>query len=44
MLKLLTLQSVTREFAFIIEEDIDSEKVIQVAKSIDKNLIKAVFR
>ena len=43
MLKLLTLQSVTREFAFIIEEDIDSEKVIQVAKSINKNLIKDVF-
>ena len=43
MLRLLTLQSVTREFAFIIEEDIDSEKVIQVAKSINKNLIKDVF-
>ena len=43
MLKLLTLQSVTREFAFVIDEDMDSEKLIQVAKSINKNLIKDVF-
>ena len=43
MLKLLTLQSVTREFAFIIDEDMDSDKLIQVAKSINKDLIKDVL-
>jgi phenylalanyl-tRNA synthetase beta chain len=43
MLKLTTLQSVTREFAFIIDEAIDSDKLIHVAKSTNKDLIKDVL-
>jgi phenylalanyl-tRNA synthetase beta chain len=43
MLKLTTLQPVTREFAFIIDEVMDSDKLIQVAKSINKDLIKDVL-
>ena len=43
MLKLTTLQSVTREFAFIIDEAMDSDKLIQVAKSTNKDLIKDVL-
>ena len=43
MLKLITLQPVTREFAFIIDEAMDSDKLIQVAKSTNKDLIKDVL-
>ncbi len=43
MLKLLPLQSVTREFAFIFDELMDSDKLIHVAKSINRNLIKDVL-
>ena len=42
MLKISNLQPVTREFAFIINEEIESEKVCQVAKSINKDLITDV--
>ena len=43
MLNIASLQTVTREFAFIIDENIDSEKIIQVVKLIDKNLIRDVI-
>ena len=43
MLKISNLQPVTREFAFIINEEIESEKVCQVAKSINKDLITDVI-
>ena len=43
MLKLTTLHSVTREFAFIVDEAMDSDKLIQVAKSSNKDLIKDVL-
>ena len=43
MLKISNLQPVTREFAFLINEEIESEKVCQVAKSINKDLITDVI-
>ena len=43
MLNIASLQTVAREFAFIIDENIDSEKIIQVVKLIDKNLIRDVI-
>ena len=43
MLKVATLQSVTREFAFIVDNLMESEKLIQVAKSSDKTLISDVI-
>ena len=43
MLKTVALQAVTREFAFIVDYLIDSEKIIQVAKSVDKILISDVI-
>ncbi len=43
MLKISNLQPVTREFAFIINEGIESDKVCQVAKSINKDLITEVI-
>ncbi len=43
MLKISNLQPITREFAFLIDEAIESEKVCQVAKSIDKDLITDVI-
>ena len=43
MLKVVSLQSVTREFAFIVDNSIESEKLIQVAKSSDKTLISDVI-
>ena len=43
MLKLTTLQTVTREFDFIIYEAMDSDKLLQVAKSTNKDLIKDVL-
>jgi phenylalanyl-tRNA synthetase beta chain len=42
MLKVATLQSVTREFAFIVDNLMESEKLVQVAKSSDKTLISDV--
>ena len=43
MLKISNLQPVTREFAFLINEEIESEKVCQVAKSFNKDLITDVI-
>ena len=43
MLKTSNLQSVTREIAFLLDEKIESEKVCQVAKSINKDLITEVI-
>ena len=43
MLKIDTLQQVTREFAFVVDEEIDAEKLVQISKSINKNLIKDVL-
>jgi phenylalanyl-tRNA synthetase beta chain len=43
MLKVVSLQSVTREFAFIMDNSIESQKLIQVAKSSDKTLISDVI-
>ena len=43
MLKISNLQPVTREFAFLIDEEIESEKVCDVAKSINKDLITDVI-
>ena len=43
MLKISNLQPVTREFAFLINEEIESEKICQVAKSINKDLITDVI-
>ncbi len=42
MLKISNLQPVTREFAFLIDEEIESEKVSQIAKSVNKDLITDV--
>ncbi len=42
MLKISNLQPVTREFAFIVDDKIESEKVCQIAKSINKDLIADV--
>ena len=43
MLKMLPLQSVTREFAFVIDETTPAEKLAQIAKSTNKDLIKEVL-
>ncbi len=43
MLKTSPLQSVTREFAFVIDETTTAEKLVQIAKSINKDLIKDVL-
>ena len=43
MLKILPLQSVTREFAFVIDETTPAEKLVQIAKSNNKDLIKEVL-
>ncbi len=43
MLNITNLQSVTREFAFLLDEQIESEKVCQVAKSVYKDLITDVI-
>ncbi len=43
MLKNSNLQPVTREFAFLIDDEIESERVCQVAKSINKDLITDVM-
>ena len=42
MLKISNLQSVTREFAFLVDDKIEAEKVCQIAKSIKKDLITDV--
>ena len=43
MLKMSPLQSVTREFAFVIDEKTPAEKLVQIAKSTNKDLIKEVL-
>ena len=43
MLKISNLQPVTREFAFLINKEIESEKVCMIAKSINKDLITDVI-
>ncbi|MDC3140436.1 phenylalanine--tRNA ligase subunit beta [Alphaproteobacteria bacterium] len=43
MLKMLPLQSVTREFAFVIDETTPAEKLVQIAKSTNNDLIKEVL-
>ena len=43
MLKMSPLQSVTREFAFVIDETTPAEKLAQIAKSTNKDLIKEVL-
>ena len=43
MLKMSSLQSVTREFAFVIDETTPAEKLAQIAKSTNKDLIKDVL-
>ena len=43
MLKTSNLQLVTREFAFLLDDKIESEKVCQIAKSVNKDLIKDVI-
>ena len=43
MLKMASLQKVTREFAFIIDIPVETEQLIQVAKSVDKKLISDVI-
>ena len=43
MLKISPLQSVTREFAFVIDETTPAEKLVQIAKSTNKDLIKEVL-
>jgi|TARA_B110000977_G_scaffold11046_1_gene14390 phenylalanyl-tRNA synthetase beta chain len=43
MLKTASLQAVTREFAFIVDNLLESEKVIQAAKSADKKLITDIM-
>ena len=43
MLKMSPLQSVTREFAFVIDETTSAEKLVQIAKSTNKDLIKEVL-
>ena len=42
MLKISNLQPVTREFAFIIDEKIESERICQTVKSVNKDLITDV--
>ena len=43
MLKIFNLQPVTREFAFLIDKEIDSDKICQIAKSTNKDLITNVM-
>ena len=43
MLKMSPLQSVTREFAFVIDETTPAEKIAQIAKLTNKDLIKDVL-
>ena len=43
MLKTSPLQSVTREFAFVIDETTPAEKLAQIAKLTNKDLIKDVL-
>ena len=43
MLKMSSLQSVTREFAFVIDETTPAEKLAQIAKLTNKDLIKDVL-
>ena len=43
MLKVSPLQSVTREFAFVINETTPAEKLAQIARSSNKDLIKDVL-
>ncbi len=43
MLKISNLQPVTREFAFLIDEKIESERICQIVKSVNKDLITDVI-
>ena len=43
MLKMSPLQFVTREFSFVIDETTPAEKLAQIAKSTNKDLIKEVL-
>ena len=43
MLKISNLQPVTREFAFLIDIEIESERICQIAKSVNKDLITDVI-
>jgi phenylalanyl-tRNA synthetase beta chain len=43
MLKLSPLQAVTREFAFLVDETTPAEKIVQIAKLSNKDLIKDVL-
>ena len=43
MIVMSNLQPVTREFAFLIDQDIESEKICQIAKSVNKDLITDVI-
>ena len=43
MLKMSPLQSITREFAFVIDETTPAEKLAQIAKLTNKDLIKDVL-
>ena len=43
MLKISNLQPVTREFAFLLDEEIESEKVCEIAKSVNKDLITDII-
>ncbi len=43
MLKISNLQPVTREFAFLVDEKVMSEKITQVVKSVNKDLITDVI-
>jgi phenylalanyl-tRNA synthetase beta chain len=41
-LSLSDFMPISRDFAFIVKESVDSKKIIQAAKSVDKNLISGV--
>ena len=43
MLKISPLQSVTREFAFVIDKNLPAEKLAQIAKSSNKDFIQNVL-
>ena len=43
MLKISNLQPVTREFAFLINDQIESDRICQIAKSVNKDLITDVM-
>ena len=43
MLKISNLQPVMREFAFVIDEEIESERICQIVKSVNKDLITDVI-